>query len=190
MLTSLWIEGKLKWGTKEDGQYIVKDVTKVMSESPKTYPINQICKKIWKPKIIPKIALFLWLIVKNRLLTMNNLKRRGIIMVNRCILFYHEEEDVSHILIHYDFTKKILNRLWREGKIDVQKSQSVTKFIQAINSKLTNKEIEVTWITLIEHIQWKIWKQRNSIIFEGKFTKAMKIYQIGTNMAYENIFHT
>jgi len=83
---------------------MVKEAIKLMNENHLREPESQIWRKIWRPKIILKVAFFVWLVVRNRLMTINNIKKRGIIMVNRCILCYHEEEDASHIFIHYDYT--------------------------------------------------------------------------------------
>lgn len=57
---------------------------------------NRIWKNIWKGKIMPIIPFFLWLVARKRLLTINNLQRRGFTMVNRCFLC-KEEEYIDHI---------------------------------------------------------------------------------------------
>lgn len=166
-------EGKPKWGSKEDGQVLVKEAIGLMGGNNENSQGSQIWRKIWKSKLIPKVAFFIWLVVKNKVLTMNTLMRRGFVMANRCNLCFQKEEDINHILIHCDYTMQIWDRLWREGKILFQKPHTSTGFIQAMDSE---KEKGQPWIILIAHIWWQIWKQRNARIFENKLTEAEEVY--------------
>lgn len=115
--------GTPKWGRKKASQYIVKEAISFMSGNMRQESLNQNqnWKRIWQPQLIPKIAFFLWLVIKERMLIINNLRKRGMILVNRCSLYFHEEEDISHLLIHYDYAQDIWRRLWIEGKIMKQK---------------------------------------------------------------------
>jgi len=72
---------------------------------------------IYKLKLIPKIGFFLWLVVRDRLLTLDNLRKRGLIVRNRCILCGRVEEMINHLLLFYEFTKKVWNQLWQKGNI-------------------------------------------------------------------------
>jgi hypothetical protein len=51
---------------------------------------------VWKIKVPPKIHIFLWLFVKNKLLTRDNLAKRS--MDDQTCLFCDEPESVSHLL--------------------------------------------------------------------------------------------
>ena len=54
-------------------------------------------KQLWKSKGPLNAKLTLWLTVNNKLLTWDNLQRRGWIGPNRCALCYSDEEVVSHL---------------------------------------------------------------------------------------------
>ena len=53
--------------------------------------------------------MFGWLALKNRILTMDNLRRKGIIVVNACLLCLQDEESVVHLLLKCKFTHRICN---------------------------------------------------------------------------------
>ena len=54
-------------------------------------------KQLWKSKGPLNAKLTLWLTLNNKLLTWDNLQRRGWIGPNRCALCYSNEETVSHL---------------------------------------------------------------------------------------------
>jgi zinc-binding in reverse transcriptase len=55
--------------------------------------------RIWKLNCPPRMKFFQWLMVKNKILTMNNLVRSGWLLVNMCSMCKSSEERVSH---HFD----------------------------------------------------------------------------------------
>jgi hypothetical protein len=57
-------------------------------------------KSIWRTKAPPRVAFFAWTTTRSKILTFDNLRRRGIIMVNRCWLCESEKESVDHLLLH------------------------------------------------------------------------------------------
>lgn len=75
-----------------------------------TNPIDQrhqLWKKVWPIGLIPKIALFMWAAVLKGILTLDNLKKRGYNLPNRCCLCEEEEKSVSHLLIHCKYSSQI-----------------------------------------------------------------------------------
>ena len=48
----------------------------------------------------PKVAFFAWEASWGKILTMEQLQRRGYSLANRCFLCLSEEETVNHLLLH------------------------------------------------------------------------------------------
>jgi hypothetical protein len=57
-------------------------------------------KSIWRTKAPPRVAFFVWSAALGRILTLDNLKRRNIVLVNRCGMCKKEEESIDHLLLH------------------------------------------------------------------------------------------
>ena len=55
---------------------------------------------IWSPDVPTKVGFFVWEASWGRVLTQDQLKRRGWILANRCSLCCAEEETINHILLH------------------------------------------------------------------------------------------
>lgn len=77
-------EGKPILKSTYDGKYRVKEVLITLSNITTKSEGNRIWENIQKAKLTPRIAFFLWMVVRKRLLTIDNLQRRGFSMVNRC----------------------------------------------------------------------------------------------------------
>lgn len=65
--------------------------------------------RIWKIKEPPRIIVFGWLVCKNRILTINNLARRGWQIVNRCILCKRNAKSVHHLFCECPFSRALYN---------------------------------------------------------------------------------
>ena len=57
-------------------------------------------QSIWNPIVPPKLGFFSWEASWGKVLTLDQLKRRGISLVNRCCLCEENEETIDHLLIH------------------------------------------------------------------------------------------
>ena len=55
---------------------------------------------IWNPVIPPRMGFFAWETSWGKVLTLDQLKRRGRALANRCFLCEEEEEDINHLLLH------------------------------------------------------------------------------------------
>ena len=58
-------------------------------------------KAIWRKKVPLTVVFFSWTVVVETIQTIDNLRRRGQLVVNRCIMCKVAEETVYHLLIHY-----------------------------------------------------------------------------------------
>ena len=69
---------------------------KLVHSPPITFP----SRSIWNPIVPPKIGFFAWEASWGKVLTFDQLKRRGVTFANRCFLCEEEEESIDHLLIH------------------------------------------------------------------------------------------
>jgi hypothetical protein len=57
-------------------------------------------KSIWKVKVSPRVAFFSWTATMGRILTIDNLRKRYIIIVDWCCMCKVSGESVDHLLLH------------------------------------------------------------------------------------------
>ena len=93
--TSLSIQDRLGWG--KSGQYNVKEGYKKLSMESNSG--ERIWKQVWHSNCIPKVNNFIWLFLHNKLLTTENLRKRGISSPSRCAMCNSAEETSCHIFL-------------------------------------------------------------------------------------------
>ena len=82
-------EDKLWWVPSRKGGFEVKSFYRALSAHG---PISFPWKSIWRSKAPPRVAF--------KILTLDNLRRRGMVVANRCWLCEANEESVDHLLLH------------------------------------------------------------------------------------------
>jgi hypothetical protein len=88
---------KLWWMPSRKGLFEVKSFYRALSpRGLVSFP----WKSVWKSKAPPRVAFFVWTAVRSKILTLDNLGRRGLVVVNRCWLCEVEGESVDHLLLH------------------------------------------------------------------------------------------
>ncbi|CAL1385774.1 unnamed protein product [Linum trigynum] len=123
-------------------------------------------KAVWKSVVPLKICGFLWICFHQKILTIDNLKRRGWALANRCELCQKEEESVSHIFVDCDFTKQVWNGVISCCPLERVPSNDITSTIRNWPSDIPDC-IE-GWISFcsLHAICWTVWRERNRRIFD------------------------
>ena len=106
-----------RWGPSRDGTFLVSSFFSTLSVAPTP---SRSWSSLWKMKAPPRVLAFTftWLAFRNKLLTMDNLRWRNMIIVNACPLCLVDEESVNHLLhrkltnAHWSSTLKEFNFSW------------------------------------------------------------------------------
>lgn len=64
-------------------------------------------KRIWDPSVPPRVLVLCWVASLNKILTMDQLKRRNYAIVNGCPFCLQDEETINHVLIHCSYALKV-----------------------------------------------------------------------------------
>jgi len=59
-------------------------------------------KSIWRTKVPLKVAFFAWAAALGKILTLDNFRKRRVIVIDRCCMCKKNGENVNHLLLHCD----------------------------------------------------------------------------------------
>ena len=111
---------QLRWGNNKEGNFNIKEA-KCLLLDPEPQAQNNTWQKLWKYKGWMKIKLFMWLVNHRKILTWDNLKKRGMLGPSRCHLCETQEETIEHLLNSCIFTDMIwdlFNNIFKQSDRD------------------------------------------------------------------------
>ena len=91
------IEDKILFKGARNDAFSVSSMYRVLECFPQVaFP----SRSIWNSVVPPRMGFFAWEVSRGKVLTLDQLKRRGRALANRCFLCEEDEEDINHLLIH------------------------------------------------------------------------------------------
>jgi hypothetical protein len=90
-------EDQLRWGRKNGGEFNLKESQHYIVDQDQE-DLAQLWDKIWSSPQLPKIKNFKLLVLHNRILTWENLRKRGLIGSSWCHLCQPKDKTLNHIL--------------------------------------------------------------------------------------------
>jgi zinc-binding in reverse transcriptase len=99
----------LIWNLTPYKNYSCKSLYTFLTDFPS--PSDSIVN-IWKLKVPPRILIFSWFMLKNKILTIDNLQKKGWTMINMCTLCRMNEELVPHLFDGCFFFRESLSFLF------------------------------------------------------------------------------
>jgi hypothetical protein len=177
----------LRWGHSTTGNFSVKEAYYLQGNY-QDQAKESIWGKIWNSTLWPKVSIFLWLTVQNRILTWDNLKKWGFIGPSICPLCQQQEETMEHLFNHCHYSQTI----WDLGSQIMHRSNrnrnNINDTIENWDSiTFQNPILARIWQLLPGFTLWKIWKERNKRIFQSKASPPTSTWDRIMNLIRETI---
>ena len=124
------------------------------------------------------------------MLTLDQLKRRGIPLVNRCFLCEENEETIDHLLIHCSRAKMLWDLLLAITEANWVFPRTVRQLLLAWQSVSVGKKRKRVWMTAPLCLFWTLWLERNRVVFENEAHSAhrMKSLFLFTLWAWAKVY--
>ena len=156
-------EDLLCWESLFNHKFVVKRYNCSLSpHSPIMFP----WKLIWKVKVPPRIAFFSWTSALGKVLTIDNLRKRGLIIQEWCCIYKRSREDVDHLFLHCSVAMELWSLVF--GLFGVQWVMPrfvMDLFCSWMGNRGRHSSILI-WKMIPHCLVWCIWRERNSCHFE------------------------
>eukprot|EP00253_Pinus_taeda_P019011 PITA_19011 len=168
--TNLGVEDRYIWDSS-GGKFTVKEGYKILQATTQTANWN-LHTTAWKSECLPKIKYFNWTLLKGKILTAENLRKRGIQGPSRCCFCCNEEESTQHIFLLCPFVQSC----WKQVINPITISESFNQITSLQKnwgkcypfSKKGKHNIKRMWKCIPTTLCWQIWLARNNYVFNNK----------------------
>ena len=109
------------------------------------------------------------------MLTLDQLKRRGMTFANRCFMCEEDEETIDHLLIHCKSARMLWNLFLSIVGTSWVFPHSVFHTLLVWQGAVVVKKRKKIWIAAPLCLFWTLWHARNSLVFENEVTSAQRI---------------
>uniref|UniRef100_A0A2N9E7V6 Reverse transcriptase domain-containing protein n=1 Tax=Fagus sylvatica TaxID=28930 RepID=A0A2N9E7V6_FAGSY len=152
---------KMCWKPARSKGFQVKSFyTQLTSSGPGCFP----WKSIWKAKVPPRVAFFVWTAALGKILTADNLRRRGMIVVSWCCMCKADGESVDHLLLHCPYAKELWDMIFGLFGLQWVMPKRVIDLFSCWYGSVGRHS--VIWKAIPHCIMWCLWRERNARIFE------------------------
>eukprot|EP00253_Pinus_taeda_P029870 PITA_29870 len=123
-----------------------------------------------------KINLFIWLVHQRKILTWENLLKKGFSGPSKCHLCGSHEETVEHLLNLCPFSTKVWNWVASIFRQIDRDSLSISNNLKNLRNNFSRNEIiNKAWMLVPGFVIWNVWKERNKQIFKEKASEPQNI---------------
>ena len=155
-------EDTLIWQLNHSGVFDVQSFyITLLKASSVSFPWQSIrCIKV--PK---RVSFFLWTIARSGVLTIDNLVKKNLPLVNWCCFCRCDEETVNHLLLHFKFAFALWSEVLIMFGVQWVIPDTIVSLLFAWRNWLGTYSSKV-WNMVPACLMWLVWKDRNARTFE------------------------
>jgi len=141
-------------------------------------------KGIWCVKAPKRVAFFVWTAALGKILTHANLRRRGIVVAEWCVMCKKHGESVDHLLLHCDVARVIWSFFYSLFGVEWVMPSSVVDLLSGWGTLLGRGPVFRIWKQVPLCVLWGLWCERNSRLFEDMEVSVGAICRKVLNLLY------
>ena len=177
----------LFWKLNPNSVYDVRSFYNSLS-APLTIPFPWRC--IWSSKVPRRVSFFLWIAAWDSILTIDNLVKRNLSLVNWCCLCRCDRETVDHLLLHCKFAHALWSEVFLMFSIQWVMPRTVVSLLCAWENYLRiHSSSSSIWNMVPAYLMWLIWKEQNIRTFKDVENSVylLKSLLVGTLFGWSRI---
>jgi hypothetical protein len=115
-----------------------------------------------------RVAFFTWTAALERILTVDNLRKRRVIIVDWCCMCKVHGETVNHLLLHCTVAQELWSLIFVLFGITWVMPRGVVDLLLCWSERFGKSEAGAIWKAIPHCLMWCIWRERNSRVFVGE----------------------
>ena len=148
------------WSVDPSGQFKVSSLFKSKEKGNQPF-----WTKAWIKGLIPKINIFYWILLQNKILTLDNLQKRDINVVNRCSLCKEGFEDKDHLFLNCTYSQQVWSSILNYWNISWFHQNNADLCFKSWICPSNDTDVVFLWKITLHHLWWGVWTERNNKIF-------------------------
>ncbi|KAL6331568.1 hypothetical protein AAG906_011508 [Vitis piasezkii] len=160
------------WKASKNGIFSVKSLYNTLESS---CAVSFLWSIIWSPYVPTKVGFFAWEASWGKVLTQDQLEKRGCILANKCVLCCAEEETINHILIHCPKARVLWDLVFSLFGVNWVLSFTVRDTLSGWSASFVDKKRGKTWRAAPLCLFWTVWKERNMIVFDNEVLSILRM---------------
>jgi endonuclease/exonuclease/phosphatase family metal-dependent hydrolase len=145
-------------------------------------------KSIWKVKVPPRIAFFSWTAALGNLLTIDNLRKRHLIIIDWCCLCKQSGESVDHLLLHCSLARELWSMVFGMFGVSWVMPCHVLHLWAGWQVSFGDTRNMVVWRMVPHCVMWCLWRERNARHFEDCERSIVDLKMLFFRTLYEWVF--
>jgi hypothetical protein len=115
-----------------------------------------------------RVAFFTWTAALGKILTVDNLRKRRVVIVDWCCMCKDHGESVNHLLLHCSVAQELWELIFSMFGVAWVMPRGVVDLLSCWSIKSGKTESAAIWKTIPHVLMWCIWRERNNRTFLGE----------------------
>jgi hypothetical protein len=113
------------------------------------------------------VAFFAWTAAHGKILTLDNLRKKRVIVIDRCCMCKMNGESVDHLLLHCEVARALWNAIFSRFSLSWVMPLRVVDLFACWWTGGRSRSA-VVWKMVLCCLMWCLWRERNDRQFEDK----------------------
>ena len=122
---------------------------------------------MWQSKVPPRVAFFSWTAALGKILTIDNLRKRHLVILEWCYMCKRCGESVDHLLLHFLLAFEMWSMVFCLFGICWVMPRRVVDLLDCWSCNFRRHRNIVIWRMVPHCLLWCIWQEQNARSFEG-----------------------